>query len=163
MIKSSILSIFIAATLITLTACCPCEKSKHETQPKHSRTEISYRSGGGFSGYYSGVDITSERLLLSYNGRPGTRDNLDTLARMAESEYADLLDRLYAMAPQNIQHQESGNMTTVISITSGDETWTWTWPGTQDDDEQVPESLRPLRNLLREVIQSNTHTNDGTD
>ena len=155
--------IIAAITLIALSSCCPCDKTKQETTPSHPKTEISYRSGGGFSGFYSGVDITSERHILSYSGKPGTRDNLDTLARMDESSYMDLLDRLYAMQPQQIQHQESGNMTTVISITSGDEIWTWTWPGTQDDDEQVPEALLPMRDLLRDAIRASTHKNDGTD
>jgi len=120
----------------------------------HPPTEISYSNGGGFSGLVSGMTLTPDGYVLQWHGRPGTRDNLDTLARMNTAQHRELLDAIYDLHPSEIRHQESGNMTTALTMTSGDELWTWTWPGMRGDDAAVPESLRGLRDLIWNAMQS---------
>ncbi|MDT8324157.1 MAG: hypothetical protein RRA94_08605 [Bacteroidota bacterium] len=143
-----LLSLSTLLVFVTITSCCPCERARTPSVASYPGTKISFETGGGFSGYVSGTAITADGLVLTWNGRPGMRENLDTLARMDAAQHAQLLADLYALEPAGIRHQESGNMTTSLTVTSGDESWYWSWPGVRDDIEAVPEKLRPLRDLV---------------
>jgi len=142
----------ILAVLVTANACCPCDRTREAPTDNYPPTEISFETGGGFSGYVSGTSITESGLVLTWHGRPGMRENLDTLAHMDSQQHATLLADIYALDPGSIRHQESGNMTTALTIISGDEQWFWSWPGVRNDVEAVPEALRPLRNLIVDAI-----------
>jgi hypothetical protein len=150
--KRLLLPAAILIVLVTLTACCPCEKTRAPSSNTYPPTEIFLETGGGFSGYVSGTAITADGLVLTWHGRPGMRENLDTLARMDAARHDKLLADIYALDPASIRHQESGNMTTALTIVSGDEQWYWSWPGVRKDDEAVPESLRPIRDLVVDAI-----------
>lgn len=135
-----------------ITSCCPCDTARTPPAASHPPTEFIFETGGGFSGYVSGTAIAADGLVLTWHGRPGMRENLDTLARMDAGRHAALLADFYALDPAGISFQESGNMTTSLTVISGDERWYWSWPGVRDDIEAVPERVRPLRDLVVRAI-----------
>ncbi|MCB2203968.1 hypothetical protein KQI65_04410 [bacterium] len=167
---------YLAAAVVLLisSGCCPCDRtssaenahadSAAPTIPlSHPPTEIALSSGGGFSGYVSGEAITPDGFVISWHGRPGTRENLDTLAHMDGKQHAQLLDDVYAQDPAGIRLQETGNMTTALIITSGDEVWTITWSGQRSNEEAVPFAARKLRDIVWNALQSITPANPGTE
>lgn len=147
--------ISLLALLLSAGLLAGCAAGRHAEEQPYPRTEISYSSGGGFSGLYTGYTIAANRVVTSWNGRGGVPSKVDTIGTVNEEQFHNLLEQIYDADPVHIQHQQTGNMTTVLTIVSDDEQYLYTWEGVHTDTAAVPVSVLPLQTpvwkLLREM------------
>jgi hypothetical protein len=149
--KKALLSSAALLCAAVIVGCCSCRPAEQVHFPS---TEISFSAGGGFSGFYSGYTIARDRVVTSWNGRGGNRNEVDTIGSVSKEDYYTLLQTIYDLHPESIQQQETGNMTTALSITSNDEQYLYTWEGTYTDEAAIPEIVRPLRDPIWSALQA---------
>jgi hypothetical protein len=101
----------------------------------------------------SGYSILPDGTVLRWTGRAGQRQQSERVGKIGDAEMHSLLAALYDLKPESLNHQETGNMTTALQIVSDDMLYTYTWPGTHGDNEAVPASIKPLRDLVWKHIQ----------
>ncbi|PLX31542.1 MAG: hypothetical protein C0600_05590 [Ignavibacteria bacterium] len=145
--------LFIMTLLISGGLFAGCASCKHAEQPSYPLTEVSYSSGGGFSGFYTGYTIKPDRVVTRWNGRGGIPSSVDTIGTVDEQRYHTLLQKIYAAEPAQIQQQQTGNMTTALTIVSNDEQYLYTWEGIHTDTEAVPQSTLPLHAAVWQLLQ----------
>lgn len=138
----------ILVTLV-VAGCASCGRSVED----FPRTEIDYSSGGGVSGMSSGFSILADGTVSRWTGRSSQHDREERIGKLDPEEHAELLEQLYAISLDDLRQQETGNMTTALRIVRDDEALVFTWAGLHQRKEDVPEALRPLRDLIWRRIE----------
>lgn len=151
MMKISILTTAAVLAAAAISGCCSCRQGTDERV--FPRTEITYSSGGGITGLTTGYTITDDRMVLKWSGNAAEVRQVDTVGQVPESEYRDMLKDVYDLHPDTIRQMETGNMTVALVITANDVTYRYQWAGLYYRDDAVPESVRPLRNVVWDVLR----------
>ncbi|GEM_PF-1612067 len=151
MMKIPILAATVVLTAAALSGCCSCRESTGERV--FPRTEITYSSGGGVSGLSTGYTITEDRHVLKWSGNAAEVKKVDTVGQVPEPKYRDMLEDVYNLHPDTIRQMETGNMTVALVITANDVTYRYQWAGLYYRDDAVPENVRPLRNVVWDVLR----------
>ncbi len=150
--QKTLIALILAATVVLSSGCCSCRDAAES--PRFPATEIHYSSGGGVTGMSSGYTILGDGSVLKWSGRADQHDKSENVGRIGDEEYEALIAGIYALKPESLNHQETGNMTTALRIVSDDVVYTYTWPGMAGDDDAVPGELKALRDLVWKSIQT---------
>lgn len=102
----------------------------------------------------TGYTITADRMVLKWSRYPGEASAVDTIGSIDTERYAALLNAIYSQPLDSIQQMQTGNMTVALVIDKDDVRYTWQWAGVHENDESVPDVVRPLRTAVWNELQS---------
>ena len=142
---------FALLPLLIAAGCCHCGSTPEAVYPP---TTIRFSEGGGVTGRFLGYTIDPEGNVSTWNGFAASVKEKAELATLDADAHAALLRELYACDPSALQFSETGNMTTVLEVSSGELQYRFSWSGLMQDSASAPEALRKFTELLSSTIQS---------
>ena len=92
----------------------------------------------------SGFSILHDGTVTQWTGRGATITDARVLGRLDVESHTALLAFLAKAGLPDVRQQETGNMTTSLRITRGEEEFLYSWPGLHLRKEEVPPSVRSL-------------------
>ncbi len=149
---SRLFSISIAIfSVVSIAGCCNCGKTAETVYPP---TVIRISEGGGVTGQFVGYTVDAEGTLHTWRGYAASVKDSSVLGTLDTEAHRDLLRTAYACNPSEYKQYETGNMTAILEITSGELLYRFAWPGMWRDTEAAPEQFRPLVGKLAAIIDA---------
>ena len=141
--------VLFAIPMAAFLGCCHCKHTMADQKP----FTIELSSGGGFSGLWNGYIIRSDGAIQSWHGKQMKTDEVKDLGQVEPDDIAEVKTILDRDKIMNLALHETGNMTTMLKVTSGDEMTFITWPGSMDDEGQVPAQVLETYTLILKLVQ----------
>ena len=149
--------VLLALPAVFLFGCCHCKDSVADRPP----FSIELSAGGGFSGMWTGYILHSNGTVQSWDGWQTKVNGIKTVGELDPGEIFDLMTLIDKNELMKRPYRDTGNMTTMLRVTRGDEMQFITWPGTVDDDSGVPADAREAYQILRALIKKMRPQKDG--
>ena len=118
----STLFFFLLSLLYILNSGCASEKKSSVVNDIQSteKNTILIGAGGGFSGFYDGICLTKNGDIYSWKSMTGKPDTLNLLFHTSKDSVDFFFRYLDEMGFDNLQLNNSGNMTSFIERTDGE-------------------------------------------
>ena len=131
-LQNNLLFLFLLMALFTV---CKKESVRKETEVSQKEAfKITIASGGGFTGLYKGYTLHSEGQVMHWQRFAAGRDSTIWAAQGAANKILNFKLQLEKSGAPRQTIQETGNMTTTVTLTLQDTSYTWSWPGTGVND-----------------------------
>jgi hypothetical protein len=134
--------------VVFFAGCCHCKDSIYAGKP----FSIELSSGGGFSGLWNGFILHSDGTIESWQGKQSKTEGVTRLGTIDAGEINEIKAMIEKDGIMGRAFRETGNMTTMLRVTDGDEMRFITWPGTIEDDAKMPAEVRGVYAKIRKHI-----------
>lgn len=144
------ISIFIVSA-IGAAGCCNCGKTAETVYPP---TVLRISEGGGVTGQFVGYTIDTLGTVVTWRGFAASVKDSSILGTLDAESHNKLLRTAYACNFPELTHYETGNMTAILEVSSGELLYRFAWPGMLRDAKAAPAQLRPLVEQLASIIDT---------
>lgn len=149
----------LCAVLVLLGSFLACRKPAGENAKRSATTPetpaatsdftLSIATGGGFTGLVSGYTLHSDGRVTHWQRYPAGKDTMLWSTHADSTHIAQLRQMLLDAGMTQETIRGSGNITTTVSYTTADSTYTWSWSGTGPESDLPPEVARWYRRVER--------------
>ena len=120
----------LAACFLGILFCIACHKKSAETTPQQDAIipfEISIATGGGFTGLSTGYTLSHDGRVEHWQRFAGGEHTTLWSQQSSAGKIMAFKMQLDDLGMLGKQIQESGNMTTMVTLALPDTTYTWYW------------------------------------
>ena len=96
-------------------------------ESQHAPFQITLSRGGGFSGFFRGYHLYEGGRIEAWSHMPGKRDSVLWQTQVHPDSIGRLRDGLERSGALETVHRSNGNMTTHVSYSTDDTTFSWSW------------------------------------
>ena len=149
--------------IITISVACKKESvriSNTESKTKRDNSitqiesfKITIASGGGFTGLYKGYTLHSDGQVVHWQRFGAGQDSVLWTAKGNAEQIDNFKKKLEESGALSQPFQETGNMTTTVTLALPDTSYTWSWPGTGVNDN-TPDVLKELYPLVEKYCKN---------
>ena len=151
------LNLFIWVLIFTslkITSCNSKKSKAFDSQQLYIAEDfnITYSEGGGITGLIEIYHLSSSGAIEHFRTLPGQQDSLIWSKEVETTELVELQQSLLESNILNETLNEKGNMTTKLTYTTADTSYSFTWAGTgsmSDISEELKLWLTQLKSLLQ--------------
>ncbi len=101
---------------------------------------------------HSGYTIAPSGAITYWRSFRGNEE-IDTLGTLPGETVAAFRDSILAIDFSGIEQRESGNMTTLLEISLGEERFIFSWPTSYAGDSGIPRQIWPLYRMTQKTLQ----------
>lgn len=121
--------------LMAFLTVCQKESVRNDTAVSQKEVfEITIASGGGFTGLYKGYTLHSDGQVVHWQRFGAGQDSVLWAAQDNPEQIHTFIKQLEESGLLKKTFQETGNMTSMVTLELPDTSHTWSWPGTGVND-----------------------------
>jgi hypothetical protein len=138
--------------MASITISCGSKKSKSVATQQLALVEpfdIIYSEGGGLTGLVESYHLSSSGSIDFMQKRPGQQDSLVWSKQVPANELVKLQQSLLSSTILNQPLNSKGNMTSYLTYTTADSTYSLSWP-MSNAPEELSQWIGQLKNVLKQ-------------
>lgn len=149
--------------LITMSIACKKEATKtSDTEPENDTlngttqidtVELTIARGGGFTGLYKGYTLHSDGQVVHWQRFGAGPDSVLWKAQDNSGKIHDFVNQLEESEVLTKNIQETGNITTIVTLELPDTSHTWSWPGSGVNDS-TPDIFKEWYSLVENYCRT---------
>lgn len=129
-------------------------------EPIPEDLQVTFGSGGGFTGMWRGFTISSDGTLYSWEGRaPG--ENQKAVGKVSAVQLDQLWQRIRQANFFDQEIDQAGNMTTIFRVRANRQEHRVAWPLGNASKTRVSDSLRQLHDFCQQLVEQAGAQQDG--
>lgn len=122
------------------------------TEKSNEFIKMTIATGGGFTGLWNGYSLYPDGKIERWQRFPAKADSILQTVHTDNSKVTEFSQNLLQSGMIGKTYQNPGNMTTVITFTLPDTTYSWSWSGT-GATEDLPVELKNWYKVVQQFCQ----------
>ncbi len=149
----NLLYIIYATALFYFAGCCTCKNSTQSEQKSLQPFTISLISGGGATGFRSGYILYSDGVISRSGKFLHEQEKIDTIDTKHPKEIHEIKKLIDEKGLSKLSIKGTGNMTTTLTVTEGDESYFLSWSGSFGEPDMFQKEISPVAEKILDLVK----------